>query len=114
MVREELAVDDAAEIKSDEDRWRRVMKRSFIRMDSEVVAWNENVANNTSSNCRCELQSGECDAVGSAAVVAVVTPTNVVVANCGDSRAVLCRNGTVVPLSIDHKVRFLLFRDSAR
>ncbi|KAL0305212.1 UNVERIFIED_CONTAM: protein phosphatase 2C 37 [Sesamum calycinum] len=45
----------------------------------------------------------QCDAVGSTAVVAVVTPDKIVVSNCGDSRAVLCRNGVAIPLSVDHK-----------
>ncbi|KAK3003079.1 hypothetical protein RJ639_019079, partial [Escallonia herrerae] len=45
----------------------------------------------------------ESDAVGSTAVVSVVTPDKIIVANCGDSRAVLCRNGAAVPLSTDHK-----------
>ncbi|XWS27264.1 hypothetical protein CRYUN_Cryun26dG0099900 [Craigia yunnanensis] len=54
-------------------------------MDKEVIKWNESVVG---ANCRCELQSPECDAVGSTAVVAIVTSVKIVVANCGDSRAV--------------------------
>lgn len=42
--------------------------------------------------------------MGSTAVVAVVGKEELVVANCGDSRAVLSRGGVVVPLSVDHKV----------
>lgn len=53
--------------------------------------------------CRCELQQPQSDAVGSTAVVAVVSPTEIVVANCGDSRAVLCRGDRALPLSSDHK-----------
>ncbi|MEW5307044.1 MAG: hypothetical protein WDW36_009464 [Sanguina aurantia] len=41
--------------------------------------------------------------VGSTAVVALLGPRHVWVANCGDSRAILCRNGLAVPLSLDHK-----------
>lgn len=41
--------------------------------------------------------------VGTTAVVALLTSSHLWVANCGDSRAVLCRNGTAVPLSSDHK-----------
>ncbi|MCI98306.1 putative protein phosphatase 2C 8-like, partial [Trifolium medium] len=41
--------------------------------------------------------------VGSTAVVAVVSPTEIVVANCGDSRAVMGRAGEAVDLSTDHK-----------
>jgi protein phosphatase 2C len=85
--------------------WKNAMERSFMRMDKEVIAFNDGV---NSSRCRCELQTPECDAVGSTAVVAVVTPDKIIVANCGDSRAVLCRNGKAVPLSNDHKVRLLV------
>lgn len=82
--------------------WKSVMERGFRRMDKEVIACSESIFGAT--KCRCELQSPECDAVGSAAVVAIVTPDKIIVANCGDSRAVLCRNGKPVPLSSDHKV----------
>ena len=40
---------------------------------------------------------------GSTAVAALVTGTYVVVANAGDSRCVLWREGRVLPLSVDHK-----------
>ncbi|XP_039041606.1 probable protein phosphatase 2C 24 [Hibiscus syriacus] len=91
LVKEELV---------SEEEWKGAMERSFTRMDKEAIKWNESL---DGANCRCELQSPECDAVGSTAVVAILTPDKVVVANCGDSRAVLCRNGKPVPLSSDHK-----------
>ncbi|XP_010520253.1 PREDICTED: probable protein phosphatase 2C 78 isoform X1 [Tarenaya hassleriana] len=93
LVREELDEMDGD--------WEGAMERSFTRMDKEVVAWNEGEA--VTANCRCELQTPDCDAVGSTAVVAVVTPDKIIVANCGDSRAVLCRSGKSIPLSSDHK-----------
>eukprot|EP00658_Telonema_sp_P-2_P043888 TRINITY_DN31763_c0_g1_i1.p1 TRINITY_DN31763_c0_g1~~TRINITY_DN31763_c0_g1_i1.p1 ORF type:complete len:351 (+),score=66.79 TRINITY_DN31763_c0_g1_i1:148-1200(+) len=40
---------------------------------------------------------------GCTAVVALLDQTRIVVANCGDSRAVLSRAGQAVPLSFDHK-----------
>uniref|UniRef100_A0A7N0UJB5 protein-serine/threonine phosphatase n=1 Tax=Kalanchoe fedtschenkoi TaxID=63787 RepID=A0A7N0UJB5_KALFE len=80
--------------------WRSLMERSFARMDKEVSDWNKTVLRN---DCRCELQTPECDAVGSTAVVAVVTRDKIIVANCGDSRAVLCRGGKAIALSSDHK-----------
>ncbi|XP_050221758.1 probable protein phosphatase 2C 8 [Mercurialis annua] len=62
--------------------WEKVMEECFERMDEEV---------------KRERM------IGSTAVVAVVGENEMVVANCGDSRAVLCRGGVAVPLSIDHK-----------
>ncbi|XP_004291511.1 PREDICTED: probable protein phosphatase 2C 24 [Fragaria vesca subsp. vesca] len=82
--------------------WQRAMERSFLRMDKEVTAWIQGAVD-ARADCRCELQQPECEAVGSTAVVAVVTPDKIIVANCGDSRAVLCRKGKPVPLSSDHK-----------
>ncbi|XAR66246.1 Phosphoprotein phosphatase [Bertholletia excelsa] len=86
----------------DEVLWKEVMERSFSLMDQEVTDYSSTVGV-SSSSCRCELQTPQCDAVGSTAVVAVVTPEKIVVSNCGDSRAVLCRNGVAIPLSADHK-----------
>ncbi|KAF7831040.1 protein phosphatase 2C 37-like [Senna tora] len=80
--------------------WKSTMEQSFARMDEEVQNWSQT---NQSSTCRCELQTPHCDAVGSTAVVTVVTPDKIIVSNCGDSRAVLCRNGVAIPLSSDHK-----------
>ncbi|XP_076898862.1 putative protein phosphatase 2C 24 [Bidens hawaiensis] len=80
--------------------WTKTMERSFNRMDKEVIDLNKGTVG---GNCRCELQAPDSDAVGSTAVVAITTPDKIIVANCGDSRAVLCRNGKAVPLSNDHK-----------
>ncbi|KAK6135196.1 hypothetical protein DH2020_031041 [Rehmannia glutinosa] len=66
--------------------WEKVMAAAFKDMDEEV---NKNGADVATT--------------GSTAVVAVVGEEEVVVANCGDSRAVLCRGGVAVQLSDDHK-----------
>ncbi|KAK0597503.1 hypothetical protein LWI29_025986 [Acer saccharum] len=82
-----------------EEEWRRAMVRSFLRMDE--VALTTCACGNLGNGCICpslELALG-----GSTAVVAVLTACHIIVANCGDSRAVLCRGGRVVPLSRDHK-----------
>lgn len=81
--------------------WERVMERSFNRMDQEVCDWDRNLV---PARCRCEPQTPDYEAVGSTAIVAIVTPDKIIVANCGDSRAVLSRNGIPIPLSSDHKV----------
>ncbi|KAI3705617.1 hypothetical protein L1987_75856 [Smallanthus sonchifolius] len=93
-------VKDEVENAGEASDWNETMARSFSRMDKEVTEWSEG---DSVTNCRCELQTPQCDAVGSTAVVAVVTPEKIVVSNCGDSRAVLCRNGVAIPLSTDHK-----------
>lgn len=72
---------------NDEIVWETVMESCFEKMDEEVN--------------RGRLAE---EMVGSTAVVAVVGKEELVVANCGDSRAVLYRGGAVVPLSVDHKV----------
>ncbi|BAF11588.1 probable protein phosphatase 2C 30 [Oryza sativa Japonica Group] len=103
----EIVVDEAGAAAGsagldEEARWRGVMERSFARMDAEAVASSRgSVA--PAPTCRCEMQLPKCDHVGSTAVVAVLGPRHVVVANCGDSRAVLCRGGAAIPLSCDHK-----------
>ncbi|KAK9683338.1 hypothetical protein RND81_10G133300 [Saponaria officinalis] len=90
----------------EEEMWTETMSSSFTRMDREVgekVNLTDAARASMSNSCRCELQTPKCDAVGSTAVVSVVTPEKIVVSNCGDSRAVLCRGGVVIPLSTDHK-----------
>ncbi|XP_010055861.2 probable protein phosphatase 2C 8 isoform X2 [Eucalyptus grandis] len=71
-----------------ESEWRKVMEASFGKMDEEVGGKGVDASTRMA---------------GSTAVVAVVGKEEVVVANCGDSRAVLCRGDVAVPLSVDHK-----------
>ncbi|XP_047956708.1 protein phosphatase 2C 37-like [Salvia hispanica] len=84
--------------------WEDAMARSFRKMDDDVAEWSSGLASTSDdSNCRCEMRTPQRDSVGSTAVVAVLSPEKIVVSNCGDSRAVLCRNGVAIPLSVDHK-----------
>ncbi|KAG5053248.1 hypothetical protein JHK87_005446 [Glycine soja] len=82
------------------------MENRFARMDDEV---NRRSQSNQTFTCRCELQTPHYDVVRSTAVVAIVTSDKLVVSNCGDSRAVLCRKGVAIPLSYDHKKSSGLF-----
>ena len=49
------------------------------------------------------LQNLCVDRSGSTAVSVLLTPTHIICSNAGDSRAILCRDGKVIPLSFDHK-----------
>ncbi|RCV29342.1 hypothetical protein SETIT_6G005300v2 [Setaria italica] len=96
-------VEDEKE-EEEERAWRAALDRTFRRVDalaSLACACGRIVR----PPCRC-LLSCNSDIVGSTAVVAVLVRGCVVVANCGDSRAVLCRGpagAPPVPLSRDHK-----------
>lgn len=84
--------------------WKGLMERSFFQMESELL--NQSGSDGGAEwkmNCKCQPQSINCDYVGSTAVVAVLTSEKLIVANCGDSRALLSRGGVPTPLSIDHK-----------
>ncbi|KAL0304394.1 UNVERIFIED_CONTAM: putative protein phosphatase 2C 8 [Sesamum radiatum] len=81
-----LLVNVVEEETSEEIEWEKVMVAGFEKMDEEV---NKNGASVATT--------------GSTAVVAVVGEEEIVVANCGDSRAVLSRGGVAVQLSDDHK-----------
>ncbi|KAK4799846.1 hypothetical protein SAY86_025211 [Trapa natans] len=98
----EIVNEEIGRSSEEQIQWKETMERSFTRMDREVNEYRGGDDTGASS-CRCELQTPQCDAVGSTAVVAVVTPDKIVVSNCGDSRAVLCRVGVAIPLSSDHK-----------
>ncbi|KAG9140990.1 hypothetical protein Leryth_012582 [Lithospermum erythrorhizon] len=69
-------------------QWEKVFSRCFLKVDDEVGGKIEPIAPET---------------VGSTAVVAVMSSSHIIVANCGDSRAVLYRGNEVVELSADHK-----------
>ncbi|KAF5726141.1 abscisic acid insensitivity 1B [Tripterygium wilfordii] len=73
-----------------QEQWRKAFTNCFVKVDAEVggKANNEPVAPET---------------VGSTAVVAIICSSHIIVANCGDSRAVLCRGKEPMALSVDHK-----------
>ncbi|RLM61621.1 putative protein phosphatase 2C 37 [Panicum miliaceum] len=96
----------AVEQEEEEERaWRAALARTFRRVDA-LASLACACGRIVSPPCRCTL-SGNSGIVGSTAVVAVLVRGRLVVANCGDSRAVLCRGpagAPPVPLSVDHKV----------
>lgn len=91
-----------------EAEWRRILQRCFVRIDKMA-----------SSNCDCGNLGYTCNCppnynlslTGSTAIIAILTDHTIVIANCGDSRAVLSRDGTSIPLSFDHKVKSQQYSD---
>ncbi|KZV51863.1 hypothetical protein F511_06908 [Dorcoceras hygrometricum] len=73
-----------------EEQWRTAFSKCFIKVDEEVGG-------------KAALNPAVPETVGSTAVVALVCSSHIIVANCGDSRAVLCRGKEPMALSVDHK-----------
>ncbi|KAK8550399.1 hypothetical protein V6N12_039110 [Hibiscus sabdariffa] len=73
-----------------QDLWKKAFTNCFVKVDAEIggQADQEPVAPET---------------VGSTAVVALICSSHIIVANSGDSRAVLCRGKEPMALSVDHK-----------
>jgi protein phosphatase 2C len=86
------------------EHWDELFTRCFQRLDDEVSGQASRLVDGVQ-----ESRPVAAENVGSTAVVAVVCSSHAVVANCGDSRAVLCRGKEPVELSIDHKVSFFIF-----
>lgn len=86
-------------------RWNKMFMSCFNKLDNEVGGF-ARVNGDIVSDLLIAPKAPE--SVGSTAVVALVCSTHIIVANCGDSRAVLCRGKVPMPLSVDHKVRLLI------
>uniref|UniRef100_A0A7N0RD28 protein-serine/threonine phosphatase n=2 Tax=Kalanchoe fedtschenkoi TaxID=63787 RepID=A0A7N0RD28_KALFE len=71
-------------------RWRKVFTNCFVKVDDEIGG----------KTGRGPVAP---ETVGSTALVSLICSSHIIVANCGDSRAVLCRGKEPVALSIDHK-----------
>lgn len=89
-------------------QWERAFVDCFSRVDDEVggkVTRGEGGGGGTgTSDAAAVLEPVAPETVGSTAVVTIICSSHIIVANCGDSRAVLCRGKQPVPLSVDHKV----------
>ncbi|XP_062008703.1 protein phosphatase 2C 16-like [Rosa rugosa] len=85
-------------------KWEKAFTNCFQSVDDETggkVSRGITGSNEDASGSSFEPVAAE--TVGSTAVVALVCSSHIIVANCGDSRAVLCRGKQPVPLSVDHK-----------
>ncbi|XVF86842.1 hypothetical protein PTKIN_Ptkin18bG0074900 [Pterospermum kingtungense] len=95
---------DGTSVKSQQVQWEKTFTNCFLKVDDEVggkVSRGMIGGNEDSSDSSFEPVAPEM--VGSTALVALVCSSHIVVANCGDSRAVLCRGKEAMALSIDHK-----------
>ncbi|KAJ3679937.1 hypothetical protein LUZ60_016215 [Juncus effusus] len=105
ILAEELAMVTSSPVASGqetESAWKGALNRCFARMD-EIALTACACGRVGEPICSCEMSGIKSSIVGSTAVVALVTGDRVLVANCGDSRAVLGRAGRAFPLSSDHK-----------
>lgn len=84
-------------------QWEKIFTDCFLKVDDEVggKAKQGCPPGNMEDDCIVEALAPE--TVGSTAVVAVLSSSHIIVANCGDSRAVLYRGKEAIPLSVDHK-----------
>ncbi|GLT72772.1 hypothetical protein SLA2020_446760 [Shorea laevis] len=73
-----------------EEQWKKALTDCFLKVDDEVGG-------------KTSLEPVAPETVGSTAVVAIICSSHIIVANCGDSRAVLCRGKEPMALSVDHK-----------
>ncbi|KAG5619310.1 hypothetical protein H5410_019134 [Solanum commersonii] len=85
-------------------QWEKVFTNCFLKVDDEVGGKvNIDLCDDNINTSSCTSEPIAPETVGSTAVVAVICSSHIIVANCGDSRAVLYRGKEVVALSIDHK-----------
>ncbi|PPD85312.1 hypothetical protein GOBAR_DD17767 [Gossypium barbadense] len=97
-IKDNLCDDTSKE--SRQMQWEKTFTSCFLKVDDEIGG-KISQGNEDASDASFEPVAPE--TVGSTAVVALVCSSHIVVANCGDSRAVLCRGKEAMALSSDHK-----------
>ncbi|XP_022885047.1 protein phosphatase 2C 16-like [Olea europaea var. sylvestris] len=84
--------------------WEKVFTNCFCKVDNEVGGKaSRNIPKESTESYSNTFEAVALETVGSTAVVAVLCSSHIVVANCGDSRAVLYRGKKAIALSNDHK-----------
>ncbi|KAI9922536.1 hypothetical protein PsorP6_002398 [Peronosclerospora sorghi] len=80
--------DDKAE-GADPDKIGKAMREAFLSLDQNIRdTFEKNYVSNHS---------------GCTAIAALITPTHIIVANSGDSRSIMAKDGRTVEMSFDHK-----------
>ncbi|XP_030525168.1 protein phosphatase 2C 16 [Rhodamnia argentea] len=84
--------------------WERAFTNCFQRVDDEIGGkLSRGITSDHGDASAASFEPVAPETVGSTAVVALVCSSHIIVANCGDSRAVLLRGKEAMPLSVDHK-----------
>ncbi|XP_010062674.2 protein phosphatase 2C 16 [Eucalyptus grandis] len=84
--------------------WERAFTNCFQRVDDEIGGKvSRGIPSDHGNASAASFKPVAPETVGSTAVVALVCSSHIIVANCGDSRAVLLRGKEAMPLSVDHK-----------
>uniref|UniRef100_A0A7N0RHI9 protein-serine/threonine phosphatase n=1 Tax=Kalanchoe fedtschenkoi TaxID=63787 RepID=A0A7N0RHI9_KALFE len=96
---EDGAVDNKSRWSSQE-QWEKAFTGCFQKVDDEVGG---SSTQGSDGNADTNYEPIAPETVGSTAVVALVCSSHIIVANCGDSRAVLFRGKEAKALSVDHK-----------
>ncbi|KAK8939708.1 Protein phosphatase 2C 16 [Platanthera guangdongensis] len=90
-----------------QQKWESVFTNCFLKVDDDISGGIsrslEGRCDDSGQESSITLETIVPETVGSTAVVAVICSSHIIVANCGDSRAVLYRGKQAVPLSVDHK-----------
>ncbi|KAE8714038.1 Protein phosphatase 2C 56 [Hibiscus syriacus] len=73
-----------------QELWKKAFTNCFVKVDAEIGG-------------QADQESVAPETVGSTAVVTLICSSHIIVANCGDSRAVLCRGKEPMPLSVENK-----------
>ena len=91
-----------------QDHWTKACVSCFQKVDDEVGGLRASNNGNNSGGPESSIEPLAPETAGSTAVVAILSQSHIIVANCGDSRAVLYRGKEAIPLSADHKVRLFI------
>ncbi|KAK3220444.1 hypothetical protein Dsin_014414 [Dipteronia sinensis] len=102
IIKNDLA--DGSTKESRQEQWEKTFTSCFLKVDEEIGGnAGRSVDSDDGDASEATFEAVAPETVGSTAVVALVCSSHIIVANCGDSRAVLCRGKEPMALSIDHK-----------
>lgn len=103
VIKDDLS--DGTVGESQQVQWEKAFTNCFQRVDDEIEGKvSGNIIKSDGNASEASFEPIAPETVGSTAVVALVCSSHIIVANCGDSRAVLCRGKQAIALSVDHKV----------